>query len=241
MMNAKARELGLDRTHFVRPDGLDVAGHYSTARDVTALAQVAMRNPRIRSVVRLRSDSIAGGRRLHTWNDLLGVFKGLYGVKTGHTNTAGWCEVAAVRQNGVTLYTTVLGSPTRSQRNTDLASLLRWGISRYRPVWIVPRGHVYLRASVGYGKGSVPIVAARQVARSVRVDKPLVERIVAPTALELPVERGQRVGEVRIYSGRRLVATQPLIAERSVARPGFASRAGFYTGRTFTHVKDWFS
>ena len=241
MMNAKARELGLDRTHFVRPDGLDVAGHYSSARDVTTLAQAAMRDPRIRAVVRLRSDSIAGGRRLHTWNDLLGVFKGLYGVKTGHTGTAGWCEVAAVRRNGVTLYTTLLGSPTRSQRNTDLASLLRWGISRYRAVWIVPRGHVYLHASIGYGKGSVPIVAARQVARAVRVDRPLVERIVAPTALELPVERGQRVGEVRIYSGRRLVARQPLIADRSVAKPGLADRAGFYAGRTLTHVKDWFS
>jgi serine-type D-Ala-D-Ala carboxypeptidase (penicillin-binding protein 5/6) len=241
MMNAKARELGLERTHFVRPDGLDVAGHYSTARDVTTLAQVAMRNPRIRAVVRLRTDSIAGGRRLHTWNDLLGVFRGLYGVKTGHTGTAGWCEVAAVRQNGVTLYTTVLGSPTRSQRNTDLASLLRWGISRYRAVWLVPPGHVYLRASIGYGKDSVPIVAARQVARAVRVDKPLVERIIAPAVLELPVERGQHVGEVRIYSGRRLVARQPLIAERSVARPGLAGRAGFYAGRTLTHVKDWFS
>jgi serine-type D-Ala-D-Ala carboxypeptidase (penicillin-binding protein 5/6) len=241
MMNARARELGLERTHFVRPDGLDVAGHYSTARDVTTLAQDAMRNPRIRAVVRLRNDTIAGGRRLHTWNDLLGVFKGLYGVKTGHTGTAGWCEVAAVRQNGVTLYTTVLGSPTRSQRNTDLASLLRWGISRYRAVWLVPRGHVYLRASVGYGRDSVPIVAARQIARAVRVDKPLVERIIAPTALELPVERGQRVGEVRIYSGRRLVARQPLIAARSVARPGFAGRAGFYARRTLTHVKDWFA
>jgi D-alanyl-D-alanine carboxypeptidase (penicillin-binding protein 5/6) len=241
MMNAKARELGLERTHFIRPDGLDVAGHYSTARDVTTLAQDAMRNSRIRAVVRLRNDTIAGGRRLHTWNDLLGVFKGLYGVKTGHTGTAGWCEVAAVRQNGVTLYTTVLGSPTRSQRNTDLASLLRWGISRYRTVWLVPRRHVYLRASVGYGRDSVPIVAARQVARAVRTDKPLVERIVAPTALELPVKRGQRVGEVRIYSGRRLVARQPLIAARSVARPGFAGRAGFYARRTLTHAKDWFA
>jgi D-alanyl-D-alanine carboxypeptidase (penicillin-binding protein 5/6) len=241
MMNAKARELGLERTHFVRPDGLDVPGHYSTARDVTTLAQAAMRNARIRSVVRIRNDSIPGGRRLHTWNDLLGVFKGLYGVKTGHTDTAGWCEVAAVRRNGVTLYTTVLGSPTRSQRNTDLASLLRWGISRYRSVWLVPPGRVYLQASVGYGKGSVPIVAARQVARGVRIDKPLVERIVARTALELPVERGERVGEVRIYSGHRLVARQPLIAERSVAKPGFAGRAGFYAGRTFTHLTDWFS
>jgi D-alanyl-D-alanine carboxypeptidase (penicillin-binding protein 5/6) len=241
MMNAKAKELGLERTHFLRPDGLDAQGHYSTAKDVTTLAEFAMRNPRIRATVRLRNDLIPGGRHLHTWNDLLGVFKGLYGVKTGHTGTAGWCEVAAVRRNGVTLYTTVLGSPTRSQRNTDLASLLRWGISRYRSVWLVPRGHVYLRASVGYGKDSVPIVAARRIARAVRIDRPLVERIVAPTALQLPVERGQRVGEVRIYSGRRLVARQPLIAERSVAKPGLGGRVGFYAGRTLSHVGDWFS
>jgi D-alanyl-D-alanine carboxypeptidase len=241
MMNEKAQELGLERTHFVRPDGLDVRGHYSTAKDVTTLAEFAMRNPRIRSTVRIRNDTIPGGRHLHTWNDLLGVFKGLYGVKTGHTGTAGWCEVAAVRRNGVTLYTTVLGSPTRSQRNTDLASLLRWGISRYRPVWLVPPGRVYLQASVGYGKGRVPIVAARQVARAVRIDKPLVERVVSPAALELPVERGQRVGEVRVYSGRKLVARQPLIADRSVAKPGFGGRAGFYAGRTLTHMKDWFS
>jgi len=241
MMNAKAQELGLERTHFLRPDGLDVRGHYSTAKDVTTLAEFAMRNPRIRATVRTRDDTIPGGRHLHTWNDLLGVFKGLYGVKTGHTGTAGWCEVAAVRRNGVTLYTTVLGSPTRSQRNTDLASLLRWGISRYRSVWLVPRGRVYLQASVGYGKDSVPIVAARPVARAVRIDKPLAERVIAPTALELPVERGQRVGEVRIYSGRRLVARQPLIAERSVAKPGLGGRAGFYVGRTLTHVKGWFS
>jgi D-alanyl-D-alanine carboxypeptidase (penicillin-binding protein 5/6) len=239
MMNAKARQLGLERTHFVRPDGLDVAGHYSTAHDVTILAQAAMRDPRVRSVVRVRSGSIAGGRRVHTWNDLLGVFKGLYGVKTGHTAAAGWCEVAAVRRNGVTLYTTVLGSPTRSQRNADLASLLRWGISRYRPVWVVPRGRVYLRAGVGYGKASVPVVPMRAVVRAVRVDKPLVERVVAPGALGLPVAQGQRVGEVLVYSGRRLVARQPLIADRDVARPSFAGRLRFYTGRTFSHIGEW--
>ena len=197
MMNEKAQELGLDRTHFIRPDGLDVSGHYSTAQDVTKLAQFAMRNPRIRSTVRTQDDSIPGGRHLHTWNDLLGVFKGLYGVKTGHTGTAGWCEVAAVRRNGVTLYTTVLGSPTRSQRNQDLAALLRWGISRYRPVRLVPPGRVYLQASVGYGKGLIPIVAARQVARAVRIDRPLVARIVAPPVVSLPVARGQVLGELR--------------------------------------------
>jgi hypothetical protein len=100
---------------------------------------------------------------------------------------------------------------------------------------------VYLRAGVGYGKAAVPIVAAQQVARTVRIDRPLVERVIAPNALALPVARGQRVGEVRIYSGRRLVARQPLVAGRGVAKPSFGGRLGFYSGRTFSHVGDWFS
>jgi D-alanyl-D-alanine carboxypeptidase (penicillin-binding protein 5/6) len=241
LMNDKARQLGLNGTHFVRPDGLDAPGHYSTAHDVTTLAQVAMRDPRIRSVVRQRTATIAGHRHLHTWNDLLGVFRGLYGVKTGHTAAAGWCEVAAVRRNGVTLYTTVLGSPDRSQRNIDLAALLRWGISRYRPVWLVKPGRVYLRASVGYGKPSVPIVAQKSVARAVRVDKPVVERVIAPAALELPVERGSRVGELRVYSGRRLIARSPLVAGLSVSKPGFGGKVGFYASRTLRHIGGWFS
>jgi serine-type D-Ala-D-Ala carboxypeptidase (penicillin-binding protein 5/6) len=241
MMNAKAAELGLARTHFARPDGLDARAHYSTALDVTRLAEAAMRLPRIRAVVRLRTDSIAGGRTLHTWNDLLGVFQGLYGVKTGHTAAAGWCQVASVQRYGVTLYTTVLGSPTRSQRNADLASLLRWGISRYRPVWVVQPRRVYVNAAVGYGKDAVPIVAAHGLVRRVRVDRPLVERVVAPAALQLPVARGQRVGEVRVYSGRRLVARRALVAGRSVSRPGLGGRLGFYAGRTFRHIGGWFT
>jgi len=241
MMNAKASQLGLTRTHFARPDGLDARAHYSTALDVTRLAEIAMRVPQVRTVVRERTASISGGRTLHTWNDLLGVFRGVYGVKTGHTSAAGWCQVAAVRRNDVTLYTTVLGSPSRSQRNADLASLLRWGISRYRPAWIVHPQRVYLRAAVGYGKGTVPLVAARGAVGAVRVDRPLVQRIVAPTTLKLPVVAGQRVGEVRVYSGKRLIARRALIAQRSVSRPGLGGRVGFYVSRTFHHIGSWFS
>jgi D-alanyl-D-alanine carboxypeptidase (penicillin-binding protein 5/6) len=241
MMNAKAAGLGLARTHFARPDGLDARAHYSSALDVTRLAEAAMRVPQIRAVVDERTASISGGRTLHTWNDLLGVFHGVYGVKTGHTSAAGWCQVAVVRRYGVTLYTTVLGSPTRSQRNTDLASLLRWGISRYRQAWIVQPQRVYLNAAVGYGKDDVPIVAARGAVGAVRVDRPLVERVVAPATLHLPVVRGQRVGEVRVYSGKRLVARRALVAQRSVARPGLGGRVGFYVSRTFHHIGSWFS
>jgi serine-type D-Ala-D-Ala carboxypeptidase (penicillin-binding protein 5/6) len=241
LMNAKGRELGLTRTRFTRPDGLDAPGHVSSARDVTRLAEVVMRLSAVRSIVRRRTATISGGRVLHTWNDLLGVFPGLVGVKTGHTAGAGWCEVGAARRFGVTLYVTVLGSPTRSQRNADLAALLRWGLSRYRRVWIVQPGRVYLRAQVAYGRAPVPLVPARTVARPVRIDRPLVERVVAPSALALPVRRGSRVGEVCVYSGRRVVARVPLLAGRSVSRPGLGGRVGFYAGRTFSHLGDWFT
>ena len=97
LMNSRARELRLRETHFVRPDGLDAAGHVSSARDVTRLARVVMNKPFVRKTVAKRYAVIAGGRRLATWNDLLATFPGLVGVKTGHTSRAGWCQVAGAR------------------------------------------------------------------------------------------------------------------------------------------------
>jgi D-alanyl-D-alanine carboxypeptidase (penicillin-binding protein 5/6) len=241
-MNANARELGLDDTHFVRPDGLDAPGHFSSAWDITRLAEFSMRNSFVRSVVRERADTIAGGRRLHTWNDLLGVFPGLFGVKTGHTGGAGWCEVAAARGHGVTIYATILGSPSRAQLNFDLSALLRWGLSRYRVSRVIATGRTYALAETGYGRAAVPLVSTRTVRRAVRIDRPLVTRIVAAGAVALPVQRGERLGSVRVYDARgRVVAVQPLVAARSIARPGVAGRIRFYVRRTVHHFLGLFS
>jgi serine-type D-Ala-D-Ala carboxypeptidase (penicillin-binding protein 5/6) len=130
MMNAQARQLGLEDTHFVRPDGLDAPGHLSSARDVTLLARIVMHRPLVRRIVRMRAATISGGRALRTWNDLLSSYPGIFGVKTGHTSAAGWSEVAAARRRGVTIYATLLGSPDRATRNADLAELLDWGFAR---------------------------------------------------------------------------------------------------------------
>jgi D-alanyl-D-alanine carboxypeptidase len=236
LMNAKASALGLDDTHFARPDGLDAPGHVSSARDVTRLAEIAMHNAVIREVVRKRSDTISGNRLLHTWNDLLGSFPGLIGVKTGHTGGAGWCQVAAARGRGTTIYATILGSPTRSQRNVDLAALLRWGLSRYRVARVITTGRTYALVQTGYGRAGLPLVSLRAVLRSVRIGRPLVSRVVAAGAVALPVRAGQRLGTLRVYDGRRLVGERPLVAEHAVRRPGLGARVGFYARRTVKHV-----
>jgi serine-type D-Ala-D-Ala carboxypeptidase (penicillin-binding protein 5/6) len=241
LMNNTAESIGLEDTRFVRADGLDVAGHYSSAWDVTKLAQVAMRERIIRGLVRQETATISGGRTLHTWNDLLGEFPGTFGVKTGHTTAAGWSQVAAARGNGVTIYATILGSPSRSVRNTDLEELLAWGMSRYAVVPLAPPGRVYGRVGVTYGEKAVPVVAARPLRRAVRIGRPLEQRVVLPEQVELPVRRGDAVGELRFYERDRLVARTRLVAAEDREEPTVIERVKWYAGRTLSHIGGWFT
>jgi len=241
LMNAEARRLGLRDTHFVNATGLDAPGHYSSARDVTVLARVAMRKPVVRAAVRARQATISGGRILRNWNDLLGRVPGVIGVKTGHTSAAGWSEVAAARRSGVVVYATLIGAPSRASRNADLAELLSFGLARYRLATLVRRGQALATVEVPYGGRPLALVAERGVRQVVRVGRPLKERVVAPLAVSLPVRRGERLGEVRVYDRRRLLARVPLVAARSVSRPDLLGRVGYYAERTVRHIWSWIS
>ncbi|HVS86232.1 MAG TPA: D-alanyl-D-alanine carboxypeptidase family protein [Gaiellaceae bacterium] len=231
-MNAEAEKLGLHDSHFVRPDGLDAPGHLSSAHDVYVLARAAMRIPIVRQLVGRRSATIEGGAlQLSTWDDLLGVFPGLIGVKTGHTDDAGWCQVAAAKRPGYTIYAVILGSPSRIQRNTDLRDLLAWGVSRYRRTTLVS-AQPYGSAALGYGKAAVPLVAEQPLVRVVHVGAPVERRVVAAASAGLPVTRGQRLGRVEIWQNGKLLGMRPLVAARSVSRPGIVGRIRWYATRT---------
>ena len=237
-MNGKARALGMTDTRFVRPEGLDAPGQLSSARDVAILAEAAMRQPLVRSTVLLPAIEI-GGRRLLSRNDLLRTFPGILGVKTGTTDRAGWSQVAAARRDAVTVYAVALGSANRGARNRDVAALLNWGLDRYRTIRAIDPRKVYARAGLPYGARPLDLVVAKPVWLVVRVDRPLVERIVAPATLAVPVHRGQRVGELRVYESGTLVASAPLVAARSVGRPAVGRRLAFYAGRTAHHLWSW--
>jgi serine-type D-Ala-D-Ala carboxypeptidase (penicillin-binding protein 5/6) len=240
LMNAKAAALGLRDSHFVRPDGLDVPDQYSSAADVTRLARVAMRTPFVRDTVDDKTASIAGGRTLTTWDDLLSLLPQTIGVKTGHTSQAGWGQVAAARGRGVTVYATLLGGPTRSERNADLESLLVWGLTQFRVVHLIQRDRAYAAAALPYGRAPVSLVAAKPVTAVARLGRPLVEKVVAETAAPLPVRQGAVLGRVEVWDGRRLVARSDLVASRTVNRPGVVGRLGWYAGRTLHHVAHLF-
>lgn len=231
MMNAKAAALGLEDSHFARPDGLDAPGHLSSAHDVLILGRAAMQRPLIRRLVRKRTARIAGSRSLFTWNDLLGRTPGVYGVKTGHTDDAGWCEIAVARRGGTTVYAVILGSPSRERRNADLASLLDWAFGRFARLNVVERGKRYATAEIPFSDERLELVAQKDAAATVLATRPLVETVVAPMVAALPVRRGQPLGQVRVTEAGRLVATVPLVAARDVEPPGFGEKSGWYAGQ----------
>jgi D-alanyl-D-alanine carboxypeptidase (penicillin-binding protein 5/6) len=237
MMNRRAANLGLRETHYVRPDGLDAPGHRSSARDTLALAREAMANPVFRRIVRTRAGIVAG-RRLYVWNDLLGTYPGAIGIKTGHTDRAGWSQVAAARREGVTLYAVLLGSPSRARRNRDLAALLDWGFGHYGRVRVVTTDRTYATAAIPFSDERVELVADRGRGATVRLGQPLVERVVVPAQVDPPLALGQPVGEVRIYSGTKLVARRRLVAAQAVHEPGLAQELGWYAERALDEAGD---
>jgi D-alanyl-D-alanine carboxypeptidase (penicillin-binding protein 5/6) len=236
-MNKRAKELGLTGTHYVRPDGLDTSGHYSTARDTLTLAREAMKRKLFRKIVRTKSGTVAG-RRLIVWNDLLRTYPGAIGIKTGHTDRAGWSEVAAARRERVTLYAVLLGGPTRARRNQDLAALLDWGFGHYGSVRVVRQGRTYATAAIPYSDDRVELLAETSARASVFLGRPLVERVVAPTIVDPPVGLGEPVGEVRIYDGDKLIARRPLVASQAVQEPGLGRRLGWYADQALDEAGD---
>jgi D-alanyl-D-alanine carboxypeptidase (penicillin-binding protein 5/6) len=241
LMNARAEELGLADTTFRRPDGLDTQGHLSSARDVFELARAAMANRVFRRIAGTRRAQISGGRTLVNRNDLLFSYSGTFGVKTGQTSGAGWCEVIAARRDGVTLYAVVLGSPSRQQRNADLVELLDWGFDEFGRTVVISGDRAYAEARVPYREERTLRLVAREPATViVRWGRPLIERVVAPVMVALPVRAGQELGQIQVLDGERVIASRPLIATESIPVPGLGVRIGWYADRALGHAGDLF-
>ena len=200
------------------------------------LLRAALANPVIRRYAATERAELSGDRKVETTDDLLSRFPPLLAGKTGHTNGAGWSEVAAARTGAVTVYAAVLGEPSRERRNDDLQALLAWGLVQYRHVRAIDAARVYATVRSPYGRPAETLVAARSVVRLQRVGVPLVERVVAPTDVILPVRRGERLGDVRVYERGRLVARAPLLATRSIPKPDTLGRTRWYATRTLHHL-----
>lgn len=223
-MNAKAKELGLNNTHFVNPHGLDATGHYTSASDLAKLMKVAMQKSEFRRIVSLRRTTLpAYGSRprrvLQTTNKLFGEVVGLRGGKTGFTGGAGFTYVANAKRNGVTLTVTVLGSSSSAARFESARRLFEWGFKHYKLRSIT---------TTKTGAGYVPIAenpALRVPARFAEATSaavfdlggPITKRPSTMSSVTVPVYKGQPLGSVVLTQESSVLATVPIVATTSKA------------------------
>jgi serine-type D-Ala-D-Ala carboxypeptidase (penicillin-binding protein 5/6) len=227
MMNGYAQRLGMRATHFQDSSGLPSPTHYSTARDLAMLSRAIIREfPEYYSLYSLRE---------YTWNNirqenrngLLERDPSVDGIKTGHTETAGYCLISSAQRSGMRLISVVLGSPSVAARESGSAALLNYGFNFYESVPVKKAGETILKPRVYKGSEQYVAVVA---ANPVQVTVPRGQRTTVTTRASVhrpllaPLAANTPVGELQVEVAGKTVAKVPLYPAYAVAEGGLWRR-----------------
>ena len=227
-MNAEAKRLGLANTHFTNATGLSDPQHWSTAGDIAKLAQAVIRDyPEYYPLYSLRDyryNNITQPNR----NRLLWTDPSVDGVKTGHTEAAGWCLIASAQRGDRRVLAVVLGAASDAARAAEAQKLMNWGFQAFDTVQLYQSGKQVTALRVW--KGASPEVPAGFLAdRYLTLPKGKSDKLTltmqADEPLVAPVARAQRVGTVKVALEGRPVAEFPLIALEDVPLASLFGRA----------------
>ena len=192
LMNATAREIGMEHSSFANPNGLDHEDHYSTARDMARLACAAVENETLVRMASTRSVTI-GGRTMTNHNKLLNQIEGCIGLKTGYTMAAGRTLVSCVERNGQRLVAVTLQD---GNDWADHAALYDYGFSTYPAKLGASLGQTIQRVQVENGmSATVPLVAADSFAWPLAEGESLELDVELAGSLRAPIRAGRRAGE----------------------------------------------
>jgi serine-type D-Ala-D-Ala carboxypeptidase (penicillin-binding protein 5/6) len=228
-MNARAEKLGLKNTHYANPIGLDDPANYSTARDLVRLTLRLRAFDFFRRTVAREQVTLKTGnrpRRLENRNTLVRL-PVVTGVKTGHTQQAGYVLVGSGRKNGITLISAVLGSPSEAAREDDTRKLYAWAFKLYRRVRPIPPGEELARAAIKYRRGAELALVVGDTSRRFVLRRGQRVRkcgLRVPSEVAGPIRRGQKLGEVDVCRGKRKLATLPVVSSADVPEAGLAVR-----------------
>ena len=211
-MNARAKELGLQDTHFENCTGLDdtAKNHFSSAYDLAVIAREVLRHNWITKYTTVWLDSLRDGKtELNNTNKLVNTYDGITGLKTGTTEKAGFCLCATARRDGMQLIAVVLGSPSSADRFHSATTLLDYGFANYaaaplptlpeRPLALAVKGSAEDSVPLDYAALPETILTEKGTASALRAE------LTLPEALEAPIEKGRTVGKVSIFQDDALL------------------------------------
>ena len=229
MMNKEAQRLGMKNTHFMNATGLPDAQHYTTAKDLSILATALISDfpdqyKRLYSVKEYSYNNITQPNR----NRLLWLDPNVDGMKTGHTESAGYCLISSAKRDGVRRLSVVLGAPSDAARATESQKLLNYGFQYFDSSLVYKQGQKVSQLKVWKG-------ADNQVDSTVSNDLYLtlakgqyanVKALISSTQpLIAPIKKGQIIGNVKFMLNGKVIDQRNLVAAKAIEGAGILGRA----------------
>jgi D-alanyl-D-alanine carboxypeptidase (penicillin-binding protein 5/6) len=236
MMNAQAKVLGMKSTGYKNPEGLTEPGHTTTARDLGILAGRLMQDfPDYVGYYAIKKYRYPGTPAANENNRNLLLFRdpSVDGLKTGHTDAAGFCLIATAKREapGVgqrRLLSIVLGASSENARATESQKLLNWGYTAFDAIKLFDANQAVVTPNVWKGRGNqvklgrfVPIVVAVPTGTASRIQT----QVARPEPLVAPLNRGQAVGALKVTLDQKPLVDVPLVVLETVEQAGFVGRA----------------
>ncbi len=222
-MNNRAGELGMKDTHFVNCTGLPAAGHVTSAYDIALMSrELILRHPDVRRYTTIWMDTLRGGDfQLSNTNKLIRFYDGATGLKTGSTDSAGYCISATAERDGMELIAVTLKADTSQARFEDAKTLLNYGFSAYA-LLDAGAGVELPPVAVRLGTAAAVPPVIDETGRRVLLERSKgagAERTAELAELvEAPVAAGQELGRIVLTAGGEELASVPVLAGESVPR-----------------------
>ncbi|MBF4455518.1 D-alanyl-D-alanine carboxypeptidase PBP5/6 [Acinetobacter sp. SK-43] len=237
MMNQEAKRVGMVNTHFINSTGMPADGHYSTAKDMAVLAQHIIKDSSKYYPIYSEKEFTFNGIKQGNRNALLYTDPSVDGLKTGHTEEAGYCLTTSSKRGPMRLISVIFGTPSMNERASQTRTLLAWGFANFETANVQPANQVLAKAKVWFGKeDEVQIGLAENFNVTMpkgQADKIKTQIVVQPK-LNAPLAKGQVVGKLVASLDGKVIAEKPLVALKPVEEAGFFARI-------IDHIKQFLS
>ena len=237
LMNNKAKQLGLENTHFVTPHGLDSEEHYTTPYELALLTDYALKNEKFVDIVNTKSCNISINgisRSISNTNELLGYLNGVYGVKTGFTNGAGRCLVTSIKREDLDIICVVLGADTKKIRTTDSVKLIEYAFANFENIDIKTKIEEEFNSWKNINMGRINIKKGLKSVINLKLEEYILQmypiknntedkikiQIEANFNLVAPIAKNTPIGEVTVYYEENIISKIQILIGEEVKKKG---------------------
>ncbi|ALD01363.1 D-alanyl-D-alanine carboxypeptidase [Acinetobacter sp. TTH0-4] len=237
MMNVEAKRIGMKNTNFINSTGMPAEGHYSTAKDMAVLAQHIIHDSSKYYPIYSEKEFTFNGIKQGNRNALLYTDPSVDGLKTGHTNEAGYCLTTSAKRGPMRLISVIFGTNSMNDRASQTREILAWGFSNFETVKVQSTNQVLAKAKIWYGKDKEVQIG---LAENFNVTMPkgqanaIKTQLVVQPKLTAPLKKGQVIGKYVASLDGKVISEKPLVALQAVEEAGFFSKM-------LDHIKQFFS